>query len=98
MDTHFGDIIQPCTYLAPWCDVQFLSEPEKLFSHQEWWLIEEGMTLLPYSRGLHYHYLTGAFQRFRIVGDHELAGVTEPNQARTCVPHSLKRLESLKDE
>nr|XP_055169714.1 endogenous retrovirus group K member 13-1 Env polyprotein-like [Nyctereutes procyonoides]XP_055169715.1 endogenous retrovirus group K member 13-1 Env polyprotein-like [Nyctereutes procyonoides]XP_055169716.1 endogenous retrovirus group K member 13-1 Env polyprotein-like [Nyctereutes procyonoides]XP_055169717.1 endogenous retrovirus group K member 13-1 Env polyprotein-like [Nyctereutes procyonoides]XP_055169718.1 endogenous retrovirus group K member 13-1 Env polyprotein-like [Nyctereutes proc len=30
------------------------------------------------------------------VGGHGLAGVTKPNQARTCIPHSLKRLESPK--
>lgn len=30
------------------------------------------------------------------VGGHGLAGVTKPNQARACVPHSLKRLESPK--
>lgn len=38
------------------------------------------------------------FKKKKKVGNHKLAGVSEPNQARTCVPHSLKRLESLKGE
>ena len=44
------------------------------------------------------HFLNLKTKKGGNVGDHELAGVTEPNQARTCIPHSLKRLRSLKGE